>query len=330
MEVYENLEKIDAHVHFNTVRDPLFRYGKTNNFRFLSINTDMPFFPSLKEQEKCNLRLKERHEKRLNFVTSFSCDGWKEMDWQQRVIKKIKDSIAFGAIGVKVWKNIGMSLKDKAGNYVTIDHSSFDLIFNFLEKNDIVLLGHIGEPKNCWLPLNKMTVTSDRDYFSRNPEYHMYRHPECLGYEAHLNARDHRLRKHPRLRYVGLHLASQEWDTNEVARFLDKFPNAMVDLAERICHLQYQAITDWQKIHDFLIEYQDRIIYGTDCVDDNTLTDKQLVDHMDQRYRMHWKFFTGNELMSVPKVVGNFRGMGLPQKVVEKMYHLNAVNTYNI
>lgn len=329
MEDYENFDKIDAHVHFNTIRDALFKYGQEHNFRFLSINTDMPFFPSLERQKETNLDLITKHKNQLNFVTSFSCDDWKAEGWQERVIDKIRHDVQRGAVGVKVWKNIGMSLKE-GDAYVSIDHERFDPIFNFLEENDIVLLGHIGEPKNCWLPLEAMTVSSDREYFSKNKEYHMYLHPECLGYEEHLEARDRRLEKHPRLRYVGLHLASQEWNTQAVAAFLEKFPAAMVDLAERICHLQYQAITDWQKIHDFLIRYQDRIIYGTDCVDDNSLSDKQLVEYMDGRYRMHWEFFTGSSTMEVPKVTGRFKAMDLPAEVVEKIYRKNAMKTYGL
>ena len=317
-------------MHFNAVRDVLFNYGRENNFRFLSINTDMPSLISLAEQKEASLRLIEIHGEQLNFVTSFSCDDFENTNWQKEVIKQIKRDIDLGAIGVKVWKNIGMSLKDSKGNFLTIDHPCFDPIFDFLEENNIVLLGHIGEPKNCWLPLDEMTVTSDKNYFSKHPEYHMYLHSESLPYEAHLNARDTMLRKHPSLRYVALHLASEEWNTDEVARFLENFPNTMVDLAERICHLQHQAVTDWQKIYDFLIDYQDRIIYGTDCVDDNSLTDEALRHYMDDRYRMHWKFFTDTEFMSVPKVNGRFKGMGLPFAVVKKIYNANAVKTYGI
>jgi predicted TIM-barrel fold metal-dependent hydrolase len=155
-------------------------------------------------------------------------------------------------------------------------------------------------------------------------------HPECLPYEAHLKSRDLMLKKHPRLRYVGLHLASQEWDSDEVAQFLDNFPNTMVDLAERICHLQHQAVNNWQKVHDFLVAYQDRIIYGTDCVDDGSLTDQELVRLQDERYRMHWKFFTEDEFMMAPKVNGRFRGMELPTAVLKKIYSTNAIKTYGI
>ena len=52
----------------------------------------------------------------------------------------------------------------------------------------------------------------------------------------------------------------------KLAKRLDKFPNMAVDTASRISHLQHQAKTNWQKVHDFCMKYQDRIIYGTDII----------------------------------------------------------------
>jgi predicted TIM-barrel fold metal-dependent hydrolase len=53
---------------------------------------------------------------------------------------------------------------------------------------------------------------------------------------------------------------------DELAKRLDKYPNIAVDTASRISHLQHQAKTNWQKIYDFCIKYQDRIVYGTDII----------------------------------------------------------------
>ncbi|GAA3510378.1 hypothetical protein GCM10022393_24610 [Aquimarina addita] len=330
MSIDWNIPKIDAHVHFNTIRTPLLSYGKKNNIRFLSINTDIPFFPSIDDQENAILALKKEYQDHLDYITTFSCDQWNSETWLKNSIDRIKKSIDKGALGIKVWKNIGMSLKDNQGTYIKIDHPSFDPIFNFIAENNLVLLGHIGEPKNCWLPLDEMTVDQDRKYFASHPEYHMFLHPEYPDYQDHLNARNNVLSKHPTLNFVGLHLSSQEWETNEVALFLDTYPNAMVDLAERICHVQHQAVTNWQKVYDFFIKYQDRIIYGSDVIDDNSLTDEELLHYMDGRYKMHWEFFTKNNHMAAPKVTGQFKGLGLPDHVIKKIYHDNALNTYKL
>jgi len=325
-----NIHKIDAHVHFNTLRTPLIKYGLENNIRFLSINTDIPFFPSINDQQNTILELQKEFPNSLDYVTTFSCNNWDSKKWLQDSLDYIKKSVDRGAVGLKVWKNIGMSLKDAQGNYVKIDDPSFDPIFSYIAENDLILLGHIGEPRNCWLPLSEMTVEQDRKYFAEHPEYHMFLHPEYPDYQEHLEARDHVLSKHPDLKFVGLHLSSQEWETNEVSLFLDRFPNAMVDLAERICHVQHQAVTNWQKIYDFFIKYQDRIIYGSDIIDDNTLSDEELINYMDARYKMHWDFFTKNKLMSAPKVTDSFKGLGLPAQVVQKIYTNNALKTYKI
>ena len=62
-----------------------------------------------------------------------------------------------------------MDLRDKNGKFVMVDDARFDPILEFLaETNHIPLIGHNGEPKDCWLPLDKMTVKS-RNYYSSAP-----------------------------------------------------------------------------------------------------------------------------------------------------------------
>ena len=92
----------------------------------------------------------------------------------------------------------------------------------------------------------------------------MYRHPEFPSYEDQIVARDRMLEKHADLQFVGAHLGSLEWSVDELAKRLDRFPNMAVDMAARIPHLQVQSVKNWQKVHDFMIKYQDRLIYATD------------------------------------------------------------------
>lgn len=138
------------------------------------------------------------------------------------------------------------------------------------------------------------------------------------------------LEKHPDLRFVGAHLASLEWDVDEVAKRLDKFPNLAVDLAERICHLQYQAVTDHQKVLDFMVNYQDRIIYGTDVIDDGTMSDQELRNHIHALWLAHWEFFTTSKTLTAAEVPVSFKGLKLPQEIIEKIYYKNALKWYSL
>ena len=319
---------IDAHVHLNVLNDDFMGYAVKNNIRLLSVVTDIPMFPNFKDQLDTVLRLKKRYPDHVDFACTFPCQNWGQSGWLQQSLEFIQKGMDLGAVGVKVWKNVGMSIRDASGRYVMMDDPTFDPIFKFLEDNKIVVLSHVGEPKNCWLPLEEMTVESDKAYFSAHPQYHMFKNPDMPSYYEQLEARNRVLRNHPNLKFVGLHLASLEWNVQKVGEFLDEFPNTMVDLAERICHLQYQAMTEWQKVYDFFIAYQDRIIYGTDIIVDIDTFKGENVSYILKKYADHRKFFLDTEPMTVPKVSGEFNGLGLPKEVAQKIYVDNALKAY--
>ena len=52
-----------------------------------------------------------------------------------------------------------------------VDNPKLDTVIDFIVKNNLPVTGHLGEPKNCWLPLDKMTVNADSSYFAANPQY---------------------------------------------------------------------------------------------------------------------------------------------------------------
>ncbi|MEX1122242.1 MAG: amidohydrolase family protein [Balneolales bacterium] len=330
MQPYQTIPKIDAHIHYNFNRTSLLDQAQEDDFSFITINTDVPFFPSINEQQLIAQHQEKAFPDLMCHIATFSVVNWEDDHWQEHTIKALQQEIDGGAVGVKVWKNIGMDLTDQNGQMVMINDPRFDPILNFLEENNIPVLGHLGEPKNCWLPVEQMTVTQDKDYFSEHPEYHMHLHPEYPSYEDQINARDHMLEKHPDLRFVGAHLASLEWDVDEVAKRLDKFPNLAVDLAERICHLQYQAVTDHQKVLDFMVNYQDRIIYGTDVIDDGTMSDQELRNHIHALWLAHWEFFTTSKTLTAAEVPVSFKGLKLPQEIIEKIYYKNALKWYSL
>jgi hypothetical protein len=119
-------------------------------------------------------------------------------------------------------------------------------------------------------------------------------------------------------------LGSLEWSVDELAKRLDKFPNMAVDMAERIAHFQYQAINNWQKVHDFVIKYQDRLLYATDIIVDGKKTPEHMKEHAHNLRLNDWKFFTTDEKMRNIQVEGEFRGLKLPKSVIDKIYRKNA------
>ncbi|MAS71528.1 MULTISPECIES: amidohydrolase family protein [unclassified Leeuwenhoekiella] len=322
---------IDAHVHLNTNTKAKLKLAKEYDAYFISINTDIPFFISLDKQESLIHELNQI-ENRSFFITSFDIEYWDTEKWIPHALNRIKQGISRGAKGVKIWKNIGMDsrVKDRAGNFVLLDDPRFDPIFQYLSDHNILLINHQGEPRNCWLPLEEMTVDSDRDYFSEHPEYHMYKNQDYPSYEEHIKARDNVLQRYPNLNYVGLHLFSMEWSLDEVAKRLEQFPNSKTDLAERICHVQLQTIENREKVRDFFIKYQDRIIYGTDVIDDGSMNAEEVAAKFQHLWNYHWTYFSTDSWMKAAEFEGTFQGLKLPEEVLYKIFFQNAVETYNL
>ncbi len=319
---FDKVEKIDTHVHINADDSSFITQAKKDNFRLITINVNAGV--PIEEQRSIALKLVKKFPDRLHFATTFSLKNWGTEKWLTQTIAYLKQSFDSGAIAVKIWKNIGMELKDANGKWVMIDDPRFDTVLNFIEKNNITVLGHLGEPRNAWLPTEQMTIAGDKEYFTKHPQYHQSLHPENPSYKNQIDARDNMLKKHPYLRFVGAHLGSLEWNVDELAKRLDLFPNMAVDMAARIPHLQVQSVKNWQQVHDFIIKYQDRLIYATDHgVDPKSNFAEVNIEAHGVRVS-DWKYFVTNDELTVPDFTEKFKGLQLPKEVVDKIYRTNA------
>ena len=321
---FESTKKVDTHVHIYTEDASLIRQAIADNFHLIDINGYLfPGSPPIEEQQALALQHIADFKTHIDYITTISVTNFHEDNWQEETIQYLKNSFAQGAVGVKVWKNIGMELKDENGDLVMIDNPKFDPVLDFIADNGVTLFSHQGEPRDCWLPLDEMIL--HKGYYSKNPIYHMYKHPEYPSYEDQINARDHMVEKHPNLKIVSVHLASLEWSVDEISKRLDKYPNLAVDMAARIPDLQYQVMKDWKKVHDFFLKYQDRILYGSDITIDRSNRDSTAVrQNAHKRWSNDWKFFVTDDEMSISKFDGEFKGLKLPREVVDKIYRKNA------
>jgi len=323
---FDSVEKIDTHVHINVDDSTFIAQAKKDNLRLLTINVNAGV--PIEEQRAVALKLVKEFPDRVHFATTFNLKNWGTEKWLPQTIAYLKQSFDSGAIAVKIWKNIGMELKDANGKWVMIDDPRFDTVLNFIEKNNITVLGHLGEPRNAWLPTEQMTIAGDKEYFTKHPQYHQSLHPENPSYENQIDARDNMLKKHPHLRFVGAHLGSLEYNVDELAKRLDKFPNMAVDLAARIPHLQVQSVKNWQKVHDFIIKYQDRLIYATDHGVGPKSNFAEVKKEVHGVRVSDWTYFVTNDEMTVPDFSEKFKGLQLPKEVVDKIYRTNALKWF--
>jgi hypothetical protein len=316
---FETFPKIDAHVHLNT-SDPAFvKIAEKNNFKLMTLVTGSADQQGIDQELAWASSQHRTFPKTVTYATTICMENWNDADWQAKTIARLAQDFAGGAIAVKIWKDIGMTFRDADGRFIMIDDPRFDPIFDFIASKDKTVVGHLGEPRNCWLPLDSMTVRGDSSYFAEHPQYHMFLHPDYPSYEQQIAARDHLLAKHPNLRFVGAHLGSLEWNVDELAKHFDMYPNMAVDMAARICHFQIQ---DRERVRSFIIKYQDRLLYGTDLsVDDRS----QNFDWNVNTWKEDWRYFTTGDSMTSPNVRTAFQGLALPRSVLKKIYYDNAM-----
>jgi len=316
---FEKVPKIDAHFHFFTLDDRYMDYVTSINFKPLSPNVDSGY--PVDEQLKISEEILVKHAGNYAFMGTFSVANFGQPDFALSIIDRIGDCMNRGASGIKIWKNVGMELQDQDGRYVMADDPEFEPIFKYMEENKIPLLAHLGEPRNCWLPGDQMTDAGDRSYYENHPQYHMYLHPEMPSYEDQINARDRLLERYPDMIFIGAHLGSLEWNVDELAKRLDKYPNFKVDMAARIGHLRNQSVQDWDRVRNFLIKYQDRLLYATDMsVSDVNPQDFSVkTESMYNRWMNDWLY------LATDTTVNDITGLTLPKEVIDKIYYQNAV-----
>jgi predicted TIM-barrel fold metal-dependent hydrolase len=312
---------IDVHVHVYK-DDPAFAaLVKRLNLRLLNIcvvDDRDPFFKALEPQRSDELKVRKGSDGRAAFCTTFSPYGFEEPGFKEKTISQLNDDFANGAVAVKIYKVMGMEMKNKAGKWVMPDDPAFEPIYQDIAAHNRTVVAHLAEPDSCWQAPNP--DSPDYSYYKEHPQEYAYAHPEWPSKAAILAARDHLLAENPKLRVVGAHLGSMETDVDQMARRFDRYPNFAVDTAARVEYLMRQPR---EKVRAFLIKYQDRVVYGTDLGLDADGDATKTLPRWQKEYLRDWKYFATDDRVEYGGK--KYQGLKLPQPVVHKIFHDNAV-----
>jgi predicted TIM-barrel fold metal-dependent hydrolase len=319
---FSALAPIDAHIHLyqdNSAFGALMRRLNLRALNICVIDDRDPFYKGLEPQRGDAFKVRQSTGGRAVLCTTFSPYDFEEPGFAERAIRQLDADFAAGAIAVKIYKVMGMEMKSKTGKYVMPDDPAFEPIYRDIAAHHRTVVAHIGEPDSCWQALSP--ASPDYDYYKEHPEEYAYTHPEWPSKAAILAARDHFVEENPTLRIVGAHLGSMEVDADQMARRFDRYPNFAVDTAARVPYFMMQPR---DKVRAFLIKYQDRVLYGTDLeVQPKENTEKALQTWNDT-YRRDWVFFSTDR--SVEYMGHAYQGLSLPEPVLRKIFHDNAVH----
>jgi uncharacterized protein len=220
---------------------------------------------------------------------------------------QLESDIKAGAVGLKVFKDLGMFATKADGTRLHVDDPELDPIWETCGQQNVPVLIHVGEPQAFFDPLD---YTNER--WLELALYPDRRHQEGVRFEELITERNTMIKRHPRTRYILAHFG---WHANDLARagkLLDANPNVYFDVAAVLYDFGRQP----RAAHDFFLKYQDRILFGKDS-------------YQPDEYPYYWRVFeTNDEYFDYYRDYHAFwklYGMGLPDPVLRKMYYQNAL-----
>jgi predicted TIM-barrel fold metal-dependent hydrolase len=324
LQQFSSLGPIDAHAHV-FVSDPNF-YAmlKRLNLHMLDIlvvDDTNPAGNSLAGESQAAWTVAHGARGRVSICTTFDPYFANEPGFAAAAIRQINEDFSRGAVAVKIWKNIGMEIKDAKGNYLLPDSAIFAPVYKDIAAQNKTLIMHTADPNAAWLPPDPKVQSA---YYRNNPQWYMYSIPGAPAKEQILAARDHVLEQNPNLRVVGAHLGSMESDLDQLSQHLDRYPNFAVDLAARIRYLMPRPRA---QMIAFFTKYQDRLIYGTDHelgYGEKDIPGKK--PDWEEEYARDWRYLATADTLNFTG--HTIQGLSLPPAVLRKIYHDNALKWF--
>jgi predicted TIM-barrel fold metal-dependent hydrolase len=259
----------------------------------------------------------DRYDRRYpgRFVT-FARVDWADTatpGWGDRMAASLTDSVRRGAAGLKLWKDIGLRVRDEHGELVFLDDHRLEPLWAALADSGVPVLIHTADPVAFFQPLDRHNERLEE--LLRHPDWHFHG-PEFPPLERLMDALESVVAAHPRVRFIGAHVGCLAENLDRVESMLDRYPNYRIDIAARLAELGRQP----RRTRALIERHPDRVLLGTDCAP------PQLAD-----YQLYLRFLASADeafaySTSEPPPTGRWTisGLGLPDDLAAKVEGDNA------
>ncbi|MDQ1571774.1 MAG: hypothetical protein QOF79_2448 [Actinomycetota bacterium] len=238
-----------------------------------------------------------------------------EPDGALALADSLRDSAARGARGVKVWKNLGLTLRDAGGDIILPDDARVVTLMRLAGELGLPVLIHTADPIAFFEPADASNERLDEllgspDWWfgdpSRNPSF------------------DHLLTAHANLvlacrgtRFVGAHAGCAAEDLDRVEQLLDRAANYSIDIGGRMAELGRQP----RRFRALIERFPDRVLFGTDIYPATA-----------EQFELHFRFLeTADEAFEYapgedvpPQGRWTVSGLDLTAEQLDLIYRANA------
>jgi predicted TIM-barrel fold metal-dependent hydrolase len=304
---------IDVHTHFSSDLNPTVLIEKMDE---LGIKAIINLSGGYGEELDRMLEKFSRYDpRRLIIFCNLDFSEIDDSGFSEQMVAFLSAAHAKGAKGLKIFKNLGLTVKDKAGQIVAIDDVRFDPIWAKAGELGMPVLIHTADPVAFFKPADRFNERLMQ--LKRHPDWSFYG-AEFPKRETIIVQRNRVIARHPNTIFIGAHVGNSAEDLMKLGTLLESYPNLYVDVAGRVAELGRQPYT----ARKFLIKYQDRVLFGTDRYPGKSIQ---------PRYKIYYRFFqTQDEYFDYyehpfpPTGEWKIYGIFLPDEVLEKIYFKNA------
>jgi uncharacterized protein len=258
--------------------------------------------------EKSFENIKKADPKRLITFTNVDFSSIDEPDWGAKTAKQLEDDVRMGAQGLKIYKNLGMSVRDKQGERVRVNDPRIDAVWKKCAELGIPVLIHSADPRQFWQPIDK-----NNERWLELKLHPRRRHDtDPVSWETIISEQHSMFRRNPKTKFINAHLGWYGSDLKKLASLMDEMPNMYTEIGAVIAELGRQP----RAAKEFLTKYQDRVLFGKDSWQpDEYSTYFRVLETADEyfpyhkRYHAFWRMY----------------GLELPDDILKKIYYKNAI-----
>lgn len=253
--------------------------------------------------------IKDHYPKRFIVFANVNFNGIGEDGWSEKVAKQLEDDVKNGANGLKIYKSLGFSVKDKDGKRVAIDDPRLDLIWKKAGELKIPVLIHTADPKSFWDPMDEK---NERWLELATHERRKRSDTDPAPWEQLIDEQHRMFKKHPNTTFINAHFGWYPNDLEKLGDLMDELPNMYVEFGAVIAELGRQP----RAAKKFFEKYQDRVLFGKDSwVPEEYATYFRVLETEDEYFPYHKKYHAFWAMY----------GMGLPDNILKKVYYKNAL-----
>ena len=258
---------------------------------------------------KCLKNVKENAPNRFGLFVNLDWEKIDEANFAANNLEILRQAKRDGAIGLKVYKGLGLTDTDKDGKRIAVDDPRLDPIWAECGRLGFPVLIHSAEPPSFWLPKDK----NNERWLELKQKPSRYRDPAKVpSFESIIAEQHHIFEKHPGTTFINAHLGWMGNNLDALGAHLDRYPNVVTEIGAVLAELGRQP----RRARQFLIDYQDRVLFGKDTYNAKEYytyfrvleTQDEYFDYYRKRHAF-WKMY----------------GLGLPDDVLQKLYYKNAL-----